>query len=55
MTGPRNAGSAIIRTRRVRVGKRTVLGYQVAVGIDDLVIGGQPGVALIPGPGGLKC
>jgi uncharacterized delta-60 repeat protein len=55
MTGPRDAGAAVIRTRRVRVGKRTVVRYQIAVGIDDLVIGGQPGVALIPGPGGLKC
>jgi uncharacterized delta-60 repeat protein len=54
-TGPRNAGAAVIRTRRVRVGKRTVVRYQIAVGIDDLVIGGHPGVALIPGPGGLKC
>jgi hypothetical protein len=55
VTGPRNAGLAVIRTRRVRVGKRTVVRYQIAVGIDDLVSGGMPGVALIPAPGGLTC
>jgi hypothetical protein len=55
VTGPRTAGQAIIRTRRVRVGKRTVTRYRIAVGIDDLVTGGHPGVALIPGPGGLAC
>ncbi len=54
-TGPRNAGLAIIRTRQVRKGKRTVVRYLISVGIDDLVSGGMPGVALIPGPGGLKC
>jgi hypothetical protein len=55
VTGPRVAGLAVIRTRRVRVGKRSVVRYQIAVGIDDLVSGGKPGVALIPAPGGLTC
>jgi hypothetical protein len=53
--GPRNAGEAIIQSRAVRVGKRTVTRYRIAVGIDDLVSGGRPGVALIPGQGGLTC
>ena len=55
VTGPRDAGAAVIKTRLVRVGKRTVIRYRISVGIDDLVIGGKPGVLLIPGPGGLAC
>lgn len=55
VTGPRDAGLAIIQKRRVRVGKRTVVRYRIAVGIDDLVSGGKPGVALLPGRGGLAC
>lgn len=55
VTGPRTAGLAVITTRRVKVGKRTVTRYVLSVGIDDLVTGGHPGVTLIPGPGALKC
>jgi uncharacterized delta-60 repeat protein len=54
-TGPRVAGEAIVRTRIVKVGKRTTTRYQLGVIIDDLVKGGKPGVSMIPGPGGLKC
>ncbi len=55
VTGPRDAGAAVIKTRPVRVGKRTVIRYRISVGIDDLVSGGKPGVLLLPGPGGLAC
>ena len=55
VTGPRVAGLAIVKTRRVRRGKRIVVRYLISVGIDDLVSGGKPGVALIPGRGGLAC
>jgi hypothetical protein len=48
-------GAAVIQTRRVRVGKRTVVRYRISVGVSDLVSGGMPGVALVPGPGGLAC
>jgi hypothetical protein len=54
-TGPRVAGVAIIRAVRVKQGKRTVTRYRIGVIIDDLVRGGKPGVALIPGRGGLLC
>jgi hypothetical protein len=54
-TGPRVAGFAVIRTVRVKVGNRTVTRYRITAGIDDLVSGGKPGVALIPGRGGLLC
>ena len=54
-TGPRDAGLAVIRAVRVRVGKRTVTRYRIGVGIDDLVSGGKPGVTMIPGLGGLLC
>lgn len=55
ITGPRDAGLAKIRPRPVKVGKRTVMRYLITVGIDDLVSGGQPGVMMFPGPGGLRC
>jgi hypothetical protein len=41
-TGPRVAGEAIVRTRIVKVGKRTIARYQLGVVIDDLVRAASP-------------